>query len=157
MKSICMILQQEFRVEFSACIPVTHLFNIIITVVYFYFCNLLHLRSWYSDSPRGFESRWRREFSVPVHTGPGAHPASPTQWVLGLSPGGRAAETWHSPPNPLQRRGWVWAELYLNLPLWLLGMLRDSLCLLTDLDLSTDYVHDTVVEYNSKDSQRRRF
>jgi hypothetical protein len=42
----------------------------------------------------GIESRWRARFSAPVHTGPGAHPASYTMGK-GLFTGGKAAGPWH--------------------------------------------------------------
>jgi hypothetical protein len=52
------------------------------------------------DGP-GIESRWGRDFSAPVQTGPGAYPASCTKGT-GSFPGGevrsgRAAD--HSPPS----------------------------------------------------------
>ena len=44
------------------------------------------------DGP-GIESRWGARFSAPVHTGPGAYPASRTMGT-GSFLGGKAAGAW---------------------------------------------------------------
>ena len=66
------------------------------------------------DGP-GIESRWGARFSAPVHTGPGAHPASCTM-DTGSFPGvkrpGRGAD--HPPPSKCRCHERV--ELYLYSP-----------------------------------------
>ena len=69
------------------------------------------------DGP-GIESPWRRKFSAPVQTCPGAHPASCTMHTGSLSRGvkrpGRGVD--HVPPsrNEVKER----KELYIYSPLW---------------------------------------
>jgi hypothetical protein len=64
------------------------------------------------DGP-GIESRWERDFSAPVQTGPGAHPASCTGSLLGGKAAGGVVLTTH----PLSKsRGHERVELYLYSP-----------------------------------------
>jgi len=51
------------------------------------------------DGP-GIESRWRRDFSTPVQTGPGAHPASCTMGT-GSFPGLKSGRGVTLTPHPL--------------------------------------------------------
>jgi len=51
------------------------------------------------DGP-GIEFRWRARFSVPVQTGPGAHPASCTMGT-GSFPGGKERPGRDAGPSPL--------------------------------------------------------
>jgi len=48
--------------------------------------SLVGIATGYGLDDPGIDSRWGRDFSAPVQTGPGAHPASCT-WVPGLSRG----------------------------------------------------------------------
>ena len=70
----------------------------------------------YGQDGLGIESRWGGgEFSSPVHTGPGAHPASYTMgtWsFLGVKRPGRGADH----PVPPKCRGHERVELYLYSP-----------------------------------------
>jgi len=82
---------------------------------------------WAGIAFHGSNPGGRRDFSAPVQTGPGAHPASYTMGT-GSFPGvkrlGRGAD--HPPPSsaevkeysytatpPLALRGLLWSELYL--------------------------------------------
>ena len=47
----------------------------------------------YGMNGSGIEYRWRARFSAPVHTGPGAYPASCTMGT-GSFLGGKAAGAW---------------------------------------------------------------
>ena len=63
----------------------------------------------------GIESRWRRDFSAPVQTGPGTHPASYTMGTgsfPGLKRPGRGLD--HPLPSSIGVKERV--ELYLNSP-----------------------------------------
>ena len=66
------------------------------------------------DGP-GIESRWGRDFSVPIQTSPGAHPASitiGTRSLPGLKQPGRGVD--HPPPSSAKVEGRV--ELYMYSP-----------------------------------------
>ena len=68
------------------------------------------------DGP-GIESRWKRDFSHPVQTGPGAHPASYTTGTgsfTGVKRPGRGVH--HSPPCSAEVK--VRVKLYLYSPFW---------------------------------------
>ena len=54
----------------------------------------------YGLDGQGIESRWGPSFSTPFQTGIWAHPASYTIGT-GSFPGGKAAEAWRWPPNPI--------------------------------------------------------
>jgi hypothetical protein len=67
------------------------------------------------DGP-GIESRWRASFSAPVHTGPGAHPASCTMGT-GSFPGVESGRGVKLTPHPLLvPRSVNRIELYLYSP-----------------------------------------
>jgi len=55
------------------------------------------------------------KFSAPVHTGPGAHPAS-CKWVTGLFPGGKAGGVWRWPPTPSSAEVREWRDRYVYPP-----------------------------------------
>ena len=64
----------------------------------------------------GIEFRWLARFSVPVQTGPGAHPVSYTMGT-GSFTGGKAAGEWYGPPTPnFSAEALNRVELYLYLP-----------------------------------------
>ena len=68
------------------------------------------------DGP-GIESRWRRDFSASVQTGPGAHPASCTTGT-GSSPGVKSGQGVTLTPHPLLV-SWSWKGRAIPLlPLW---------------------------------------
>jgi len=61
----------------------------------------------------GIESRWRQDFSLPVQTGPGAHPASCTMGT-GSFPGGKERSGLDADPSPASSAvGHERVELYL--------------------------------------------
>ena len=66
------------------------------------------------DGP-GIESRWGRDFSAPVQTGPGAHPASCTMGTRSF-PGVKrlGRDAYPSPPSSAEVKNTV--ELYLCSP-----------------------------------------
>jgi hypothetical protein len=63
----------------------------------------------------GIESRWGRDFSAPVHTGPGTHPASCTMGT-GSVPGVKSGRGVTLTPHPVYCRGHERVELYLYSP-----------------------------------------
>ena len=68
------------------------------------------------DGP-GIESRWVRDFSTPVQTGPGAHPASCTMGT-GSFPGVKSGQGVTLTPHPLLVP-WSWKGRAIPLlPLW---------------------------------------
>ena len=66
---------------------------------------------------QGIESRWGRYFPQLSRTALGpTHPR--VDWLLGLSPGGTAAEVWRLPPKHIWRQGWRKSRSITPLPLW---------------------------------------
>ena len=69
------------------------------------------------DGP-GIESRWGWDFSAPVQTGPGAHPASCTKGYR-LFPGGKERPGRDADPSPPLQVPWSWKSRAIPLlPLW---------------------------------------
>ena len=71
------------------------------------------------DDP-GIESRWEARFSAPVHTGPGAHPASYIMRTGSLPPGVKRPERGGDFPPPSQCRGQRKSRAVILLSLWAL-------------------------------------
>jgi hypothetical protein len=71
------------------------------------------------------ESRWKARFSVPVQTGPGAHPASCTMGT-GSFPGVKSGQGMTLTTHPLLVPGHERVELYLFSPYGLYGLYRVS-------------------------------
>jgi hypothetical protein len=86
------------------------------------------------------------EFSAPVHTGPGAHPASCTMGT-GSFPGVKSVWGVTLTPHPLLVP-WSWIELYLHSPYVLYGLYRASVSVQgCTLPLPLLYNEDSVFSY----------
>jgi len=75
------------------------------------------LRLSYGLDCLGFESRWSRDFSTPVHTGPGVHPASCTVGS-GARPGVKSGRVVRLTPHPLPVSWSRKSRVIPLLPLW---------------------------------------